>query len=117
MSAGAFALTVVGATLAVGFVPVWVAHLRRTLFASDLALIAVPALLLYGSGVRFNSELRVGFGLIVYPFLTLVACVAVFYVRVFLLDRWRPNPRALACLIVASVLSVAVGAIIPPFYE
>lgn len=120
MTAGAFALTVVvGATLAVGSVPAWVAHVRRTLFASDLALIALPVLLLYGSGVHFNPELGVGFGLIVYPFLTLVACVVVLYVRVFLLDCWLLNPRrnSLACLVVASVLSVVVGAVIPPLYE
>lgn len=119
MTASAFALTVVGATLVVGLVPAWVARLRRTLFPSDLALIALPALLLYGSGVCFNPQLQVGLGLIVYPFLTLVACVAVLYVRVFVLDPWHPNPRAnsLGCLIVASVLSIAVGAAIPPLYE
>ena len=119
MTVGAFALTIFGATLAVAFVPAWVARLRHTLFSSDLALIAVPALLLYGSGVLFNPELRIGFGLFVYPYLTFVVCIAVLCVRVFLLDRWHPDPRrnSLICLFVASAVSVVIGVVVPPLYE
>jgi len=119
MTAAAFALTTVGVTLALGFIPAWVARSRQTLFPSDLALILLPPLLFYGTAVRFNSELEVGFGLFVYPFLTLVTCVATLYARVFLLDHWHTNPRinSLGCLIVASFLSVVVGAVIPPLAE
>jgi hypothetical protein len=119
MTVSAFALAIFGATLPVAFVPAWVAHLRHTLFSSDLALIAVPALLLYGSGVFFNPELSIGFGLFAYPYLAFVLCIAVLYVRVFLLDHWHRDPRrnSLICLFVASVLSVVIGAVVPPLYE
>jgi hypothetical protein len=102
-------------------------HLKRLAFLIDvvvdvvgrLALVVLPPVLFYASGYYLNSELQVGFGLIIYPFLVGVAAVATLYVRVFLLDHVYSNPRrnSLTCVVVACAVATALGVVIPPLYE
>ena len=109
----------VAAVAALGLVPGVVAHSRGTLFAFDFALVLMPALVLYVSGCLLNPPLAVGFGLFVYPVLALLGGVAVFYFRVFLLDRMYPHARvnSLTCVMITCATAAVVGAIVPPFYE
>ena len=119
MTASVFGALIVAATLAFGIVPARVAYSRRALFLSDAALLLLPPIVLYASGRFLNPPLELGFGLIVYPFLALVAAVTLFYVRVFILDGVRPHPlsNSFACLMIACALAAVIGTIIPPLAE
>ena len=119
MTAGTFGLTMILGVLALAGVPGWVARSRRTLFVPDLLLVLLPPCVFYVSGYFLNPELHVGFGLIVYPFLVLVASVAILYARVFVFDRLSSAPRrnSLLSLLVMCILAAAAGALIPPLAE
>jgi hypothetical protein len=118
MTAGAFGLTMVGTVLALGAIPGWFARDRHALFATDVALVVVPPVSFFLAGDLLNDGLHMGIGLVVYPFLVLVACVVLFSARVIVLDRFT-NPRrsSVICLVGMAIAAFVLGIVIPPLYE
>ena len=104
---------------AVSMPPLIHAKRNRNFSVSDLLLPVAPAFLLFIFLVAFNADARVGWAYAVYPFLCATACVALLYIRVFVLPtgrRLRPK-LSLWLLITASVAASIFGVFAPPWYE
>ena len=118
MTAGAFGLTMVGIVLGLSGIPGWFALVRRTLFATDIGLVVVAPLIFFFAGDFLNDALHTGWGLVVYPFLVFVVCVALLYVRVFVLDRFAdPRIGSLILFSATAIAALILGIVIPPLYE
>jgi hypothetical protein len=99
--------------------PGWVARSRGVLYPSDVALLVLAPLGFLLSGSLLNPSWRQGLGEFVYPFVALAVSVAVFYLRVFVLDRLRAHPRSnsVIAFVGALIAAVAIGLMVPPLYE
>jgi hypothetical protein len=113
------ALVLVAVPLALAVVPVAAARRSRSLFATDIGLVILPAVAFVVSVGTFNEAAQIGWALIIYPFLIVWLSVAALYVRVFFLPRVgvRPSVGATGTLLLAIAAASAFGAMVAPWYE
>ncbi|MBN2241102.1 MAG: hypothetical protein JW793_00325 [Acidobacteria bacterium] len=95
-----------------------VAWRKRTLFISDVGTVLLaPAMFLFLGSLR--PEFQVGFGMEVWPFVTLVFGCLLFGIRVVILDCAFSHPRKNSIVLCTLYVSIAVlgGLFMPPLYE
>ena len=119
MSAGAFALLVVSLLLLAATYPVRYAFRSKTLFATDIGLVLLPAPTFIASLLAFNEPAKTGWAVIGYPFLVLAISVAALFIRVFALPQVGIPPKvgSLVAVVLAVVAAAAFGAFVGPWYE
>jgi hypothetical protein len=99
-------------------IAILIALRKRTLFISDAGTVIFAPLLFFGLGY-LRPEFCIGFGLIVWPCITLVLGCLLFWLRVVILDRVLPHPRlnSLVLCITYIVIAILCGLFIPPLSE
>ncbi|HMA89778.1 MAG TPA: hypothetical protein VKP89_13655 [Burkholderiales bacterium] len=119
MEAGTFATVVIAGTLALALIPGWVAYRRRELFWTDVGIVLAPTFVFVLAAAILNPDTRVGWALIIYPFLALMLSVLLVYVRIFALAGPVCNARICSalCLALGCAAAFIAGVTIPPLYE
>lgn len=119
MNGDSILLIVIALLLAAAAPPVMYAHRRGQLFAADLALPLLPAVLLVSGILLLNQRAQTGWGLVLYPVFCAVASVVVLWIRVFVVAKLLTRSRvaAVAVLVVVCAAAFVFGAAAPAWYE
>ena len=119
MSASTFALLIVMVLLLAAVLPVRTAAQSKTLFATDIGLVLLPAPAFMACLATFNEPAQTGWATIGYPFLVLAVSVAALFVRVYALPPIGVSPKigSLVALVFSVFAAAAFGAFVGPWYE